>query len=275
MTYAFGLPADVSAAVTTRWPDLGPAWCAAVEPELDELCQLHDARPVRVLPARYGYLVEVRTPDGRLIMRASPDPDGMAQGHVSIALANLDAAPRIHELRETQTGTWTVMDRVQPGTPLADLEPDTDLLDHLADLFGKIQGQPPPVPAEPSLTSWLRTRLRAGDNLTDLPPGTRPAPPSQRRKAHAILNDLEQEMRPGLCHGDASPWNILASGPTSLRLIDPRGIHGEPAYDLAVVALKAASVIDPTHLAALLATATGADKDRVAAWLTIADAARV
>ena len=275
MTTLPRLPATVAAAVTARWPDIGPAWCASVEPELRELCQTHNARPVRVLPARYGYIVETTTPDGPLIMRASPDPAGMLQGHVAIALANLNAAPRIHELRETETGTWTVMEQVRPGTPLADLEPTTALLDALIALFAKLHDQPPPVPGAPSLASWLRDRLLAGDNLSDLPPGTSPAPAEERRNALALLTDLDGDMRPGLCHGDASPWNILANGPASLLLIDPRGVSGEPAYDLAVVALKAAPITDPTRLATQLAGELDIPHERVIAWLTVANAARV
>ena len=275
VTGALGLPADVAAAVTRRWPDRGPAWRTEVETELADLCELHNARPVRVLSSRYAYIIEATTLHGSLIMRASPDPDGMAQGHVSIALANLDAAPRIHELRDTTTGTWTVQQKATPGTPLADLEPTNALFDAIVALFHKIQNQPPPVPAGCSLTSWLRSRLLAGDDLTDLPAGTTPASPAERKNALATLNDLEPGTRPALCHGDASPWNILSAGPDSLHLIDPRGVHGEPEYDLAVVALKAAPVADPHQRATHLASETDTDGERVLAWLTVADAARV
>lgn len=272
---ATSLSPEIAAAVNARWPDIGPAWCTAVDAEIRELCAAYDAQPVQVFPARYGYIVEVTTPHGPLIMRASPDPDGMAQGHVAIALANLEAAPRVHELRETATGTWMVLDKVQPGTPLADLRPSVQVLDTLVALFGKLRDQPSPVPASRSLVRWLRSRLLAGHDLADLPPNTKPARPAERENAVVILTDLEREMVPGLCHGDASPWNILASGPENFLLIDPRGVSGELAYDLAVVALKAAPFVDPANLAEQLAERTGADRSRVQAWLAVANAARV
>jgi streptomycin 6-kinase len=79
----------------------------------------------------------------------------------------------------------------------------------------------------------------------------------------------------GLCHGDASPWNLLLSNDRRLMLIDPRGLAGEVAYDLAVVAIKAASVAPPAITAPYLAHQVEADPDRVLAWVSIADAARV
>lgn len=269
------LSPEIAAAVIARWPEIGPVWCTAVDAEIRELCEAYDAQPVQVFPARYGYIVEVTSPRGPLIMRASPDPDGMAQGHVAIALANLDAAPRVHELRETTTGTWMVLDKVEPGTPLADLRPSVQVIDALISLFCKLRDQPSPVPASRLLVRWLRSRLLAGDDLADLPPNTKPARPTDRAAAVAILAELERDMVPGLCHGDASPWNILASGPENLLLIDPRGVSGELTYDLAVIALKAAPFVDPADLAGELAEGTGADRSRIQAWLAVATAARV
>lgn len=272
---ALGLPRDIEAAVTARWPDIGPSWCAVVEDELHDLCREHEARPVSVFPARCGFIVESVTERGSLIMRASPDPNGMTQGCVGIALANLGVAPRIHELRETDTGTWTVMDRVAPGTPLADLEPASSLVDALVALFRALCDQPVPVPGMRSLSDWLRLRLEAGDELTDLAPGRRPAGGGERRRALAILDDLETDLRHGLCHGDASPWNVLASGGGRLALVDPRGVSGEIEYDLAVVAQKAVPTIDAVTLASHVARRTDIALERVMAWLTVADTARV
>jgi len=99
---------------------------------------------------------------------------------------------------------------------------------------------------------------------------TRPQP-----CALAILDDLAEDTTPQLCHGDTSPWNILALGHDTWVLIDPRGVSGEVAYDVAVLALKLARGRSAAFITAPLAGAVGVDPERVHAWALIADAARV
>ncbi|PKW14837.1 streptomycin 6-kinase [Saccharopolyspora spinosa] len=64
-------------------------------------------------------------------------------------------------------------------------------------------------------------------------------------------------------------------GADRLWLIDPRGVNGEPAYDVAVVALKAC-LDDPAPAVAVarsLAASTGAAPERAARWVPNASAA--
>ncbi|WP_203665086.1 aminoglycoside phosphotransferase family protein, partial [Actinocatenispora rupis] len=79
----------------------------------------------------------------------------------------------------------------------------------------------------------------------------------------------------GLCHADASPWNILTGKDERLYLIDPRGITGEVAYDAAIIALKAATRIPVEATARGLDSMLGIDSDRVLSWVLVAVAARV
>jgi streptomycin 6-kinase len=60
-----------------------------------------------------------------------------------------------------------------------------------------------------------------------------------------------------------------------LYLIDPRGVSGELAYDVAVIALKGERYAPPTETAAALARNLAVPADRVDAWQRIARAARV
>ncbi|GAA5161205.1 hypothetical protein GCM10023214_26110 [Amycolatopsis dongchuanensis] len=66
-----------------------------------------------------------------------------------------------------------------------------------------------PSPDLPLLTDWLRGRL-SNDKLTELPAGEQVAPKAERVRALALLDDLAADLRPGVCHGDASPWNARA-----------------------------------------------------------------
>jgi streptomycin 6-kinase len=125
-----------------------------------------------------------------------------------------------------------------------------------------------------SIFDWLRTRLD-DDQLTDLRPGTTVAPAEERQAAQNLLSDLVRGHTPGLCHGDASLSNILASGADGWRLIDPRGMSGESAYDVAVLAVRIVRALNSSDIVPFIAETAIVDADRVKAWMSIADAARV
>ncbi|GIF09513.1 aminoglycoside phosphotransferase family protein [Actinoplanes siamensis] len=274
MTDQLTLPAHVLANIQRRWPDIADIWAANVHEEFQTLCDRYQAAPRRILPARYGFVAAVDTPHGPLVLRSSPDPRGREQAAVATALANLGAGPQIHEAVTTDHGTWTVVDRVLPGTPLSRTDPATVSPHAVFAPLAMMRDQPAPLPDMPSVLDWLRARLEDG-NLTDLRPGTTVAPAGERKSALALLTDLTHDHVPGLCHGDASSGNIIASGSYRWMYIDPRGMSGENAYDAAVLAIRIVSVYPFTKVERQIGEMTDANPDRVLAWMTVAKAARV
>jgi streptomycin 6-kinase len=206
-------------------------------------------------------------------MRASPDPDGSHQAQAAQSLAELGVAPRVHEVMTNSVGTWLVMDQISPGKPLADLDFNAAYPAVRATLSTLCNGAPE-LPELPPIVDWLRTRLASGSNR-DLAPGEEQASAQERAAALATLRTLEQGAPSILCHGDASPWNFLADHQHRLWLIDPRGVHGEIAYDIAVVALKAAAFAPPLATVRRLAIDIGISPQRAEAWLEVATVARV
>ncbi|MEV0838503.1 aminoglycoside phosphotransferase family protein [Actinocatenispora sera] len=265
------VPEDVRQQIHRRWPTAGPAWSAVVADELHELLAEHHATHPQVMPARYGLVISANTPTGPLVFRSTPDPDGVHQATVSRALAELDVSPHIHQVHASDTGVWTIMDRITPGIPLGDLT-DPPTLDAIVGMLRPLAGQPAPDANLPSLFDWIRDRL-TDDHLNDLPRGRTVAPLPERRQALALTNELARDHIPGLCHGDTSPWNILTGD--RLYLIDPRGVSGELAYDAAIIAVKAARDRPIDQTIRTISAALGLDSHRVAAWTTVAAAARV
>ncbi|MBB2945343.1 streptomycin 6-kinase [Actinoplanes lutulentus] len=274
MTDQFVVPAAVLANVRRRWPETAESWAAQVPVQFRAICERYQAIPREVLSARYGFVVAVDATDGPLVIRSSPDPHGRDQAAVSVALANLGTAPPVHEAFSDERGTWTVLDRVLPGTPLSQVDPATVDPKALFAPLAAMAAQPPASPDLPSILDWLRDRLE-NDDLADLRPGTAVAPASERRAALAQLTDLARDHTPALCHGDASSGNILARGRRGWMLIDPRGMTGEHGYDVAVLALRVSVVRSSPGLVSLIADLTRVDSDRLRAWMKIAQAARV
>lgn len=269
------IPADVVRNVRRRWPQRADAWSSTVGEELRALCARYDATPRRVLPARYGFVVAVETARGGLVMRASPDPNGPHQTRVAIALADLGVAPTVHDSITTDTGTWTVLNEIRPGTPLADTEWTPSTVETLAAVLRAMHGQPAPGYGMPSIIDWLWDRLHQDSGPLDAAPGTTPFPPHSRHEALAVLDELASDTTPQLCHGDLSPWNILLDSDSAWKLVDPRGMTGETAYDVAVLGLKAAHPEPATALISRLAEDIGLDARRVRAWASVAAPARV
>jgi streptomycin 6-kinase len=257
------VPADVARAARARWPERALAWCDAAAVELAELCSRYDARPVQVMQARFGFVVAVTTSEGReLVMRSSADPASPFQARAVGILAELGIGPQLHEIVDTTAGTWTVMDRVRPGTPATEVGPDefAELLHPLSD--GRLVAD-----YLPRLSDWLRQRLTHGAP-GDLAPDARQIPPAEREQALELLDELTADEARTFCHGDMSPANILRNH-ERLMLIDPRGVCGDPEYDLAVVSLKTACDLT------LLVRRSRLDVARADAWTRVATAAGV
>ncbi|XVU25622.1 aminoglycoside phosphotransferase family protein [Actinoplanes sp. CA-054009] len=137
-----------------------------------------------------------------------------------------------------------------------------------------MRDQPPPLPGMPSILDWLRSRLE-DDHLADLRPGTAVAPADERQQASALLADLAPDHTPSLCHGDASSGNIISHGEHNWMFIDPRGMSGEHAYDVSVLAIRIGAVRALPDLLPRIADLTNVTIERLDAWMTVAHTARV
>jgi streptomycin 6-kinase len=268
------VPANVARSVWERWPSIAHEWLLNVEGELADLCEAFDAKPTAVLPARYGFVVAADSPQGALVMKATPDPNGEVQARTAVTLADIGTGPAVHGIVAKPTGTWIVMDAVVPGTPLAGADiSNLNLSALIAPLRTMIGQSAPQIPGMSSIADWLHARLTNAD-LTDMPPGQEAATLAARQRAVELLRELNSVGGgDGLCHGDTSPRNILADGAHRWLLVDPRGVRGEVEYDVAVLALNTAREAPAT--AAILAREIGVDPIRVQAWATVAKVARV
>jgi streptomycin 6-kinase len=271
-TAPFTVPAEVMREVRTRWPHVADTWADSATTELQRFCDRYEATPTRIMRSRSGLVVKANSPSGPLIFRYSPDPNGAAQATVAAALAALNVSPAVRETVTTLYGTTMVLDCITPGTPLGDATtlPNPE---HVAEMLRPMIGQPVPA-GLPSLIDWLRDRL-TDDHLADRAPGRSVAPLPERQAALAMLDRLSRDHAPALCHGDASPWNILYGHAGRLYLVDPRGLAGELAYDIAVIAAKSEKHISSLEALRRLTGALAISYERASVWLRIIRAARV
>jgi streptomycin 6-kinase len=123
-----------------------------------------------------------------------------------------------------------LLERLLPGTPLAQLVPEQDeqATSILATLMRKLWR---PVPAQhsfPTVEDWGRgfARLRARYNG-----GYGPFPQRLVEEAETLFRDLSASAKQRmLLHGDLHHENILRSG-EEWRAIDVKGVVGDPGYE--------------------------------------------
>lgn len=268
------IPDYARSEVLRRWPTLGRRWCAVVLDELAELAtEVGGVRPA-IMESRYGLVVAVDSAAGPLVLRSSPDPDGQDQVRHHERLAAAGVAPTIRRSFVTPTSTWTVMDRVVPGTTFYDADLTDEVLQSLAAMLRSLDAAADDDEVRlPPLTSWLRERLDgAWDD--DVAPGHQPAPARERKGALDVLDQLDDTPDRRLGHGDTSPGNLLLDAAGNVLLVDPRGMVGEVAYDAAVAIIKVRE-LGVTVDIDTFAQRAGLDPERIRAWMVVATAARV
>lgn len=140
-------------------------------------------------------------------------------GHGSVRLHDADLA-----------GGVLLLERIIPGTMLVDLPDDAIATEIAADVMRQLWRPPPAEHAFPTVQRWSR----ALDTLRDrFDGGTGPLPENMVTLAQSLFAELFASMaEPVVLHGDLHHANILAAERQPWLAIDPKGIVGEPAYEV-------------------------------------------
>jgi streptomycin 6-kinase len=174
-----------------------------------------------------------------------------------------------------------LLERLRPGTPLVTLADDEQATAIAAGVMRRLWR---PVPTEhpfPTVADWAaglgRLRARFGG-------GTGPLPPRLVEMAERLFAELlassaaPRSPRPEgvevLLHGDLHHWNILAAEREPWLALDPKGLVGEPAYEVGALLRnpmpQILAVPQPGRVLARradqLAAELGFDRQRLLGW---------
>ncbi len=252
----YHLPSPFTRTIVSIFGAAGAAWLRGL-PALLAACErrweLTLGPPVDNLS--YNYVAPATRADGSAVMLKAgvPHPEllgememlRLGEGRGMVRL--LDADP-----------DWGVMllERLRPGTPLVELQrADDEAATRVAARAMQALWRPAPTEhAFPTVARWARglERLRAAFDG-----GTGPFPPRLVEAAEARFADLlASSAEPVLLHGDLHHGNILQSGDAAWVAIDPKGVIGEPAYE--VGALLRNPMPDIASVPALIESDSGA-----------------
>jgi streptomycin 6-kinase len=124
-----------------------------------------------------------------------------------------------------------LLEHIRPGTQLRTLQDDQQATSIAAEVMRKLWQPAPEVHSFPSVADWAGRGMRL---LREQFGGTTgPFPERLVVMAERLFNELLDTMEPSvILHGDLQHYNILAAERQPWLAIDPKGVVGEPAYEV-------------------------------------------
>lgn len=238
---------------------------------------LRDSRHRTEPVGGHTHVVFAETVDGvAVVVKTSADRERIAAEAEALRAFGVRRAVAVRDI--WLEGGAILLERVEPGRPLASEATEEEATAVVAGLLGETW---PPVPpasrAEPvaAFVTALDRVVAAHSSVS----GSLDHRLLQR--ASAMLAELVSDaVGPVLLHGDLHYGNILTSERAGHLLIDPKGMIGEPAFDIGYLVSRpqpAARDARPLKESIgrrleILPDATGLDRRRVAAYAFVAAA---
>jgi streptomycin 6-kinase len=243
-----------------RWLERLPALVAACERRWSIAAQA----PFE--PLSYNYIAPAIRADGTevILKLGVPNPE-LTTEIEALSLYGGRGSVRLLDVDRHQGAL--LLERLQPGTPLLAMADDERATRVAARVMRRLWRAVPPEHPFPTVTRWAAglDRLRARFHGS-----TGPLPQVLVEQAEGLFVDLLGSMaEPVLLHGDLHHENILSAQREPWLAIDPKGVVGEPAYEVGALLRNVAprrpgSVI--ARRADLLAEELGFDRRRLLGW---------
>jgi len=244
--------------------EAGAAWVRELPALLERIAQRWSLTLLPPFDLSYNYVAPAVRADGSKVV--------LKVGMLNSELLSEIAALRLYDgqgmvrllAAEPEKGVM-LLERIEPGTPLVNL--DDELATSIAaQLMRQLWRPLPPDHPFSTVADWAAglQRLRA-----EFGGGTGPFPRHLVEMAESLFAQLLASMaEPVLLHGDLHHWNILSAERQPWLALDPKGIVGEPAYE--VGALLRNPDLMPRQVQKRrvdqLAAELGFDRERILGW---------
>ncbi len=165
-----------------------------------------------------------------------------------------------------------LLERLKPGTLLSSLTDDEQATSIAVQVMQQLWRPVPPEHPFPTVGRWAAGLQRLRDRFDG---GTGPFPAAWVERAERLFAELIKSMaEPVLLHGDLHHFNILAAERQPWLALDPKGVVGEPAYEVGALLRNPfphiLSVPQPGRVLARrvdqLAEELGFDRARLVGW---------
>jgi len=252
----------------SRPADVTPNWLAMLPAAVEQMCvrwqvtlepRIHESTITLVVP---GHSPEL----GPVILKASPLADEFRSEVTALQLAAASNVARVYDA-DLVRGV-VLMERIVPGTQLRHVPLSDDEATRLGAASVMSMWRPVPQPGGlHPLRRWMRDLFRwtaAPDliptELVDL----------AQDVARSLLDTAPA---PRLLHGDFQHQNLLQRTTGDWAIIDPKGLVGDPGFDIAAWMYNPIGILANRDYAAIArrriaiwSDVTGLDRHRLAAW---------
>jgi streptomycin 6-kinase len=229
------LPAEFVKTILDIHGDEGAAWLDSFPQRLATIAARYDLTLGAPFALSYNYVCAATRRAGTpVVLKLSP-PNDEFQSEMD-ALRHYGVEGCVELLEADAAAGIMLMERVLPGTPLHELPDDEEATRIAAEVMRKLWRPLPPDHNFPTVAKWAKglQRLRADNHG-----GTGPLPAHLVERAEESYRDLlASAPSPVLLHGDLHHGNILAATRAPYLAIDPKGVAGEPAYEVGPLLLN-------------------------------------
>lgn len=226
----FSVPDHFVRTIIEVCSDEGRAWLDRLPAILDACARKWDLTLDPPYPQlSYNYAAPGVRADGvPVVVKACPPSGEYAEQSVALAIYGGCGAVRL--LASDDEREVMLLERLAPGTLLLSVEDDEEATSITAGVMRQIWRPAPPEHPFPTVTDWGRGFARLRGRYGG---GSGPFPPALLEEAERLFAELDASAAPPVVlHGDLHHYNILAAGSRGWLAIDPKGVVGEPAYEI-------------------------------------------
>ncbi|HYJ12579.1 MAG TPA: aminoglycoside phosphotransferase family protein [Thermomicrobiales bacterium] len=205
-----------------------PGWLESLPATVERLCSKWDITLDPFIPDPYITLVVFGHSSqlGPVVIKSSPLAGEFLAEATALRLAGGDSVSCLYDV--DFDGSAMVVERIVPGTQLLDVPmSDEDATRLAAEMLRTFWREVPNPTGLHPLRHWMRALL----NWTP-----RPEVLSTELVTHAqevALRLLSRSSRSYLLHGDMQHHNLLQRETGDWVVIDPKGLYGDPGFDIA------------------------------------------
>lgn len=229
------LPAHFAKTIIGVYGPAGATWLDTLQARLARILDRYDLTLGAPFDLSYNYVTAATRSDGTPVVLKLGVPDGEIQDEIA-ALRHYDGNGMVMLLEADADEGLMILERVLPGTPLSELADDDQATHHAATVMSNLWRPLPPDHTFRTVQEWSKALQRLRDTFEG---GTGPLPAHHVERAEAIYRELFASAPPPvLLHGDLHHENMLTSTRLPYLAIDPKGVAGEPCYEIGPLLLN-------------------------------------
>ncbi len=262
---------DFTRRITGAYGTAGGPWLTRFPELLAEAARRWELTIEPPYQLSYNYVTPARRRDGtRVVLKLGPPNIELTTEIAALRHYNGNGAVRLLDA-DAEAG-FLLLEQITPGTPLIEIKDDETATGIAIEVIRRIQQPPlPPGHPFPSITRWTDGLKKLRERFDG---GTGPLPAPMVEEAEQLFDELVASMAsPVLIHGDLHHLNILSDRQGNWVAIDPKGLAGEPAYEVGAWMRNPLDILEWPDLERTMArridqfaAGLNLDRARVAGW---------